>query len=385
MAILGECPTCHRKQSNKNKVCSVCGEDLDKAKRSNRVPYWISFRYPGGRQRRELVGFSIEDARAAEAKRRVQKREGRFFDMLPESETTFNELTRWYLGLEKVKSLAAFDRIGWNLKSFNAVFGNAVISSLKPVDLENYQMRGKRKGLSDSYIDQQITVAKTMCKKAIDNEKIGPGVLSVFNRVKRLLKKHSDVRDVILSPRQYDRLMGVLPYHLKPIVATAYYTGMRRGEILSLNWESVDLVAKTITLEAAATKDRERRVIPICKELYLILKDIPRALHTGRVFLYRGQPVANTKKAFQGACGRADIPYGRKIKGGITFHDLRHTFNTNMRRAGVPESVIMRITGHSTRAMFDRYDTVDQADMKNAVNRMSQFLNVDQNVDQVKK
>ena len=55
-----------------------------------------------------------------------------------------------------------------------------------------------------------------------------------------------------------------------------------------------------------------------------------------------------------------------------------------MRKSGVPESVVMNITGHSTREMFLRYDTVDAKDIKKAVNQMEGFLeSVDQTVDQV--
>ena len=74
------------------------------------------------------------------------------------------------------------------------------------------------------------------------------------------------------------------------------------------------------------------------------------------------------------ACKRAGILYGRFNKGGFTFHDLRHTFNTNMRKAGVPESVIMNITGHSSREMFDRYNTVDETDRKQAIGQFKDFL-----------
>ena len=95
MAILQECPICHKKQSNKNKICT-CGEDLDQAKRSQRVRYWISYRLPGGKQRREAVdkfkglnGYSIEDARIANSKRDVQKREEDLLSLLPESKMTF--------------------------------------------------------------------------------------------------------------------------------------------------------------------------------------------------------------------------------------------------------------------------------------------------------
>ena len=85
MAILAECPLCHRKQSVKNKLCK-CGANLDSLKRQKeKVRYWISFRMPGGKQRREPVGYSIAEARDADGKRRVQKRENRIFDMLPQN------------------------------------------------------------------------------------------------------------------------------------------------------------------------------------------------------------------------------------------------------------------------------------------------------------
>jgi integrase len=66
--------------------------------------------------------------------------------------------------------------------------------------------------------------------------------------------------------------------------------------------------------------------------------------------------------------------YGRFVKSGFIFHDLRHTFNTNMRKAGVPESVIMEITGHSSREMFDRYNRVDEEDAREAINRLEVFF-----------
>ena len=85
-------------------------------------------------------------------------------------------------------------------------------------------------------------------------------------------------------------------------------------------------------------------------------------------------------------CEQAGIPYGRFSKGGFISLDLNHTFNTHMGKAGVPESVLMEITGHSTREMFDRYNTVDMDDSRKAVDQMEVFLqNVAQTVDQGKK
>ena len=77
-----------------------------------------------------------------------------------------------------------------------------------------------------------------------------------------------------------------------------------------------------------------------------------RNLSHNEVFTFKGQPIASINTCFRRACRMAGIDNFR-------FHDLRHTFNTNMRKAGVDQSVIMKMTGHKTAAMFHRYNTVD--------------------------
>ena len=49
---------------------------------------------------------------------------------------------------------------------------------------------------------------------------------------------------------------------------------------------------------------------------------------------------------------------------GLWFHDLRRSFITRARRVGVPESVVMRMSGHRTRAVFERYNVVDTQDLR---------------------
>jgi integrase len=200
--------------------------------------------------------------------------------------------------------------------------------------------------------------------------------------VKPTLKKGSDVRDRILSFDEFEAIMGNMQRYAQAVFATGYYTGMRRSEILGLTWDKVSLKGRVIRLEAADTKDNEAREIPICNPLYDILKTVPRAIHDNHVFQYRGKPITNIRHSLMAACEKAGVVYGRFEKGGFIFHDLRHTFNTNMRKAGVAESVIMAITGHSTREMFDRYNRIDLDDTKIAVNRLEVFLaNGDQSGD----
>ena len=383
MSILAECPVCHLKQNASNRLCS-CGENLVKAKRSNRVRFWISYRLPGGKQKRESVGFSIKEAQDAEGKRRSQKRENRIFDIKPDAKMTFNELTKWYLKMETVKSKAYYDTLVINLSSFNQEFGETKVMNIKKSDLENYQASRKSKGYSDSYVDQEIGAARSVIFKAFDDDKVSVDNVPIFKKVKKLLKKNSNARDIVLSGEDCKKLLDALPAHTRAIVATGYYTGMRRGEVLNLTWDKVSLKKRLIRLTAKDTKDKEARDIPICDALYKILKAIPVDIRDNHVFLYKGKPIRDIRTALKNACVATDIPYGRSQKDGFVFHDTRHTFNTNMRKSGVPESVIMKITGHSTREMFLRYDTVDSSDTRKAVEQMEGFLkSVDQNVDQV--
>ena len=75
-----------------------------------------------------------------------------------------------------------------------------------------------------------------MIYKAFDNGKVSGKTLGVFRKIKKTLKKGSDVRDRILSLDEFKALTKHATEHTKQIIEMAYYTGMRKGEILSLTW-----------------------------------------------------------------------------------------------------------------------------------------------------
>jgi integrase len=86
-----------------------------------------------------------------------------------------------------------------------------------------------------------------------------------------------------------------------------------------------------------------------------------------QVFTYGGKSIGSIRRAFETACQRAGIT-------GVVFHDLRHTFVTNMRRAGVDYFRIMAITGHRTMEVFKRYHTIDQDDLRQAVSQLDTYM-----------
>jgi len=124
-----------------------------------------------------------------------------------------------------------------------------------------------------------------------------------------------------------------------------------------------------IDLEAKDTKTSEPRRVYFNDILRNVFEKAQRVrnIRTDFVFTHSGRPIKSFRKGFENALDRA------KIKD-FWFHDLRHTFNTNMRKAGVDQTVIMKLTGHKTFAMFNRYNTVDQDDAIQAMQKLNLLL-----------
>jgi integrase len=384
MAILAECPRCHKKQAVKNRIC-ICGADLVREKRSKKVRFWIVYRLANGKQRKEFVGndehgrpLGIEEARAAEGKRKAQKYENPgILEKVPAERMTFDELAAWYLDLKSVKALASFKRLSCCVRNFSDAFGDRIVSNLKPVDLENYQAQRLEAGKSPATVDMEITIAKTMVTKAFDNDLVDGRTVKAFRRVKRKLKKAANARKRTLTIEEYLKLLDVAAPHLKAVLTLAFNTGMRTGEIRGLRWSHIDREKGVIRLPAELTKEARAKVISINHHVKRVLTDIPRAIHHDHVITYRNEPIATPgglKKSFIAACGRAGIPYGQKEADGVTFHDIRRTVKTNMVNAGVDRVHRDLILGHSLQGMDARYISPSEDDLHWAMKKYTEWV-----------
>ena len=349
---------------------------MDKSKRSKKVRYWISYRMPGGKQRREPVGFSITEARDADGKRGVQKRENRIFDMLPESKMTFDELIDWFLGLQSVDGLSSARRVKSALSNIRVAFGDIQAKHIKPLDLENYQIKRERQGAAHATIDMEISIAGTMINKAFDNDLIDGRVLKAFRSVKRKLKPGNNARSRLISVAEYQKIITQAPLHLKGIVITAYNTGMRMGEILGLQWSFVDRKNSFFRLPPELTKENRPKNVPINHHVEKVLNNSMRAVHHDFVFTYRGNSFSEggIKRSFKTACKNAGVPYGRKTQNGVTFHDFRRSFKTSMLMAGVDKVYRDAIVGHSLKGMDVHYLVLSDESLINAMDIFTQWL-----------
>ena len=115
-----------------------------------------------------------------------------------------------------------------------------------------------------------------------------------------------------------------------------------------------------------------------------MLNSQPRLLRSSFVFFNpdTSEPWVDFRDGFDNACEASGLDE-------LWFHDLRRSFITKARRAGVPESVIMRITGHKTRKVFERYNIINEDDLKHAVDLIeaatSEIVGHDQDTVDVRK
>jgi len=159
---------------------------------------------------------------------------------------------------------------------------------------------------------------------------------------------------------------------IKGVATFAYKTGWQISEITGLTGSQVDRKQGIVRLETGETKNDEARTYYLDSEL----KEIVDRQWTSRrrllpyVFLNRSgnDRIKRFDKAWKKACKDAEI-------GLRHFHDFRPTAIRNLVRSGVPERVAMIISGHKTRSVFDRYNIVNDTDLKLATIRQENYLN----------
>ena len=191
-----------------------------------------------------------------------------------------------------------------------------------------------KKPLSETTVNRDLEVLRHLLFWAADEGYLAANSLSRMPMVRERRKARA-----VMSLEDEARLLPQAAPHLLPLVIAALDTGMRRGELLTQRWEHVDFSRRLLFVTHSKTAGGEAREIPLTTRLFELLSAAPRT--EGLVFLFKGRPLHNIKKAWATAIRRAGIRYYR-------FHDLRHTFNTRLMEAGVMQEVRKALMGHSS-------------------------------------
>ena len=153
---------------------------------------------------------------------------------------------------------------------------------------------------------------------------------------------------------------------LRSIVTLAINTGMRRGEILSLKWQDVDFKRNVITL--LDTKNGKSRRLPMNAVVVSVLEKIERRPGSVHVFCYEdGQRVYDVRKSFAASLRKSGIINFR-------FHDLRHTFASQLVMARVDLNTVRELMGHKDITMTLRYSHLAPSHKQRAVDMLVEPL-----------
>lgn len=228
--------------------------------------------------------------------------------------------------------------------------GPLPLASIQRSHIEQYKAAALEDGLGAKTINNHLTILGKCLRTAQED-----GLLQTIPVIK-WLKKKPDEFDFLVPEESYQLLEDRTEPMWTDLARLAVRTGMRRGELIALDWSAVDLANARLTVRVSwvegvleAPKSNRVRHLPLTEDVVAMLA--PRSRREGLVF-HRpdGGPLSTSvmRHGLLRLCGRAGLrPIG--------WHVLRHTFASQLAMEGVPLLTIKELMGHSSIQMTMRY------------------------------
>lgn len=304
----------------------------------------------------------------------------------------FDKVYKPFLEAERKSGKLTQKRIKAN---FEGMF-NKPLADVNPFLLAAWKKKQIAGGKSPITINRDTADLKAMLSKAVELGKIKDHPLAKLKPAKT--EDNSRVR--YLSPEEETRLFSVLAKreeegraarlrfnawrkdrhldplpeiqegeyidHLQPLVLLALNTGLRRGELFSLEWRDIDFFHNRLTVRAAAAKGAKPRHIPLNTKARDLLKQWKKQTGGG-TFVFpgkEGKRLDNISSSWGKLSNDAELD-------DFTFHDLRHDFATKTLKAGCDIVTLSKLLGHASLKMTLRYSHVTDDTMTAALDRLA--------------
>ncbi len=306
--------------------------------------YWIRYAGLDGRTVYESSGSEkFRDAETLLIQRRQSIKEGKQPEIKKIANHTFKELAEQY---EKwAERQRCFRSKRGFIRQLSDTFRHLPLRRFNTMLIEQFQTDRIQKGNKPATINRLLATIKHMFTKAFQWDMVEEDTLKRIRRVKLLPENNRRLR--YLSKGECQELLNHCTGNTRDIVITALNTGMRKGEILSLRWDNIDLIHGFILLDI--TKNGDRREIPLNDTLKNLFNGMASRFKGGYVFCdAEGKPYQDVKRSFNTAVRKAGIK-------DFHFHDLRHTFASHLVMAGVDITTVKELLGHKTLSMTLRY------------------------------
>jgi len=280
----------------------------------------------------------------------------------------FADFAAWYIEhkLRQRKHGGRTDRS--RIDRLIAVFGSKRLHRIT-VKMVDEWSTVRTKTVSASTVNRDLDELKVILASAVDAGELTASPLVGHKRLRA-----TQYEAQVLTPADAGRILDALTGAERAFVALAYYTAMRLGDCIGLEYGHI----KGDKIRVPDPKNGLAYTVPVSPKLRDELAALPRHIHTGatgpcetcrtdnrarcpHVFAAlrtRKDPAGlkdRVRDIFERACARAGVTYGRK-NGGVTFHSLRHTAATRMAEAGFDATTIAAIGGwKSTTMVLHRY------------------------------
>ncbi|MGC0773515.1 MAG: tyrosine-type recombinase/integrase [Candidatus Acidiferrum sp.] len=254
---------------------------------------------------------------------------------------------------------------------FDKFFKGLPITQITATRLQDFIKWRRREGDSDATIRRQLGSLRSAFNRAKDLDLITDNLIPSFR-----LPKDSEPREGFVESDVFEKLRNTLPENLRPTVTFLYYSGQRKGSVKKIVWSMVSANNDEIQMPGRITKNRRPHTVPLVGPLSEIAdiligmrKKFPKP--TDRVFDF-----TNFHWLWNDACDRLGLgKFDRKTRRyeGLIATDFRRAAARNLTKAGVDRRTAMRITGHRTESIFERYNIKDDKDVKEALIKVGQY------------
>lgn len=320
--------------------------------------WWCDYSVDGFRRRESCKTKNREEALAY-----LQRKQGRLAsgELLTPERATVGDLLQLVLEDYATRQVAQHYISTVKVKSIlHPKLGDLRATKLSSARIKEY-INWRLKAVKPSTVNRELALLHRAFQLGYDHD---PPLVARVPHFAKL--PESEPRKGFLKPELYQKLLFELPEDLRLVFVIAYHVGLRKGALLRIKWSQVDVVASTIWMEGRrANRKPEPVAVPIYGDMSKFIEMQPRT--SEYLFARGGTRIRDFRESWAQACQRAGVP-------GLLFHDLRRTAVRNLRRAGIAETVIMKITGHRTRSVFERYNITDHADTLEAGRKAEEFL-----------
>lgn len=267
-----------------------------------------------------------------------------------------------FLNDPMVKTSKGRVRHEFSLTHFVEFFGkDSDVAAITVREIKRYREDRQQQGVKNATINREVASLSSLFRVLVENEEVA---LNPVRLLKGLPMKDS-YREVYISHDDFLSMLTRVTPWFSSALQIAFYTGMRRGEIAQLSRSHINLQTRIIQFRPVEVKEGRPKRIPVHRDLVPILRSLLKVpdLRTDRLIQINGSPVATSSYKRQWANAK------QSLNPKLRFHDLRHTFKTNMRRSGVDVEIRESILGHWYKAkdVTTRYGRIDDRELITAV------------------